>query len=65
MYRAMAHSTDPSQGSDHCWDSCAEGGLASRELAAHILSELGGWRLVPTTVLRDGPFGWWPWCKSG
>jgi len=46
----------PIAGERPLWDF-AEGNLASRELAAYILSELGGWHLVPTTVLRDGPFG--------
>lgn len=40
------------------------GSLAAREVAAYLVSELGGWHLVPPTVLRDGPFGpgsvqWW------
>jgi uncharacterized repeat protein (TIGR03843 family) len=26
-------------------------------VAAHLVSELGGWGLVPPTVLRDGPLG--------
>ena len=34
-----------------------DGTLHLREVAAYRLSELGGWHLVPTTVLRDGPFG--------
>ena len=31
--------------------------LANRERAAFLLSEAFGWRIVPPTVLRDGPFG--------
>lgn len=31
--------------------------LANRERAAYLLSEAIGWRIVPPTVLRDGPFG--------
>lgn len=33
------------------------GTLAAREVAAYVVSELGGWRVVPPTVLRDGPLG--------
>jgi uncharacterized repeat protein (TIGR03843 family) len=38
--------------------------LARREVAAYVLSAALGWRVVPPTVLRDGPFGvgsvqWW------
>lgn len=33
------------------------GTLAHREVAAYVISELGGWGLVPHTVLRDGPMG--------
>ena len=31
--------------------------LAKRELAAFKLSQASGWRIVPPTVLRGGPFG--------
>ena len=31
--------------------------LAYREVAAYVISELGGWGLVPKTILRDGPLG--------
>jgi hypothetical protein len=34
-----------------------EGSLAAREVAAWLVSEATGWRVVPPTVLRDGPFG--------
>lgn len=33
------------------------GTLALREVAAYLVSEVGGWHLVPPTVLRDGPLG--------
>lgn len=33
------------------------GTLARREVAAFLVSEALGWRVVPPTVLRDGPFG--------
>lgn len=31
--------------------------LAHREVAAYLLSEAGGWQVVPPTVFRGGPFG--------
>ena len=34
-----------------------DGTLACREVAAFAISEAGGWRVVPPTVMRDGPFG--------
>jgi hypothetical protein len=34
-----------------------EGTLARREVAAFLVSEATGLRIVPPTVLRDGPFG--------
>ncbi|HVM31142.1 MAG TPA: SCO1664 family protein [Candidatus Limnocylindrales bacterium] len=33
------------------------GTLANRERAAYLLSEATGWRIVPLTVLRNGPLG--------
>lgn len=33
------------------------GTLAHREVAAYLISELGGWGLIPQTLLRDGPMG--------
>lgn len=33
------------------------GSLAGREVSAYLVSEWGGWHLVPPTVLRDGPLG--------
>lgn len=47
----------PSQGERPLWDF-PEGTLASREVAAYLVSEALGWELVPTTVFRsDGPAG--------
>jgi uncharacterized repeat protein (TIGR03843 family) len=38
-------------------DDFPDGTLARREVAAHLVSEVTGWAIVPPTVLRDGPFG--------
>jgi uncharacterized repeat protein (TIGR03843 family) len=38
------------------WDF-PDGTLAGREVASYLISEAGGWHVVPPTVLRDGPFG--------
>lgn len=38
-------------------DDFPSGTLANREVAAFALSEQTGWRIVPPTVLRDGPLG--------
>jgi uncharacterized repeat protein (TIGR03843 family) len=46
----------PVLGEKPLWDF-ADGNLANREYAAYLLSELGDFNLVPTTVLREGPFG--------
>jgi hypothetical protein len=46
----------PIAGERPLWDF-ATGNLASREVAAYEISELGNFNLVPETVLRDGPFG--------
>jgi uncharacterized repeat protein (TIGR03843 family) len=46
----------PVLGERPLWDF-ADGKLANREYAAYLLSQLGGFDLVPTTVLREGPFG--------
>lgn len=40
------------------------GSLAGREVASFLVSQAGGWDLVPPTVRRDGPLGpgavqWW------
>jgi len=46
----------PIRGERPLWDFPS--GLHRREVAAWLLSEYLGWRLVPPTVLRDdGPFG--------
>lgn len=46
----------PVRGERPLWDF-PTGTLAGREVAAYLLSRLGGWDLVPVTVMRDGPFG--------
>ncbi|MDO5699609.1 MAG: SCO1664 family protein [Dermatophilus congolensis] len=46
----------PVMGERPLWDF-PDGNLASREVAAHVVSTAGGWGLVPPTVLRSGPFG--------
>lgn len=46
----------PIIGEKPLWDF-TDGNLASREVASYLISEWGGWNRVPTTLLRDGPFG--------
>ena len=46
----------PVAGERPLWDF-PDGTLAGREVAAALVSEATGWRIVPPTVLRDGPFG--------
>jgi len=46
----------PIAGERPLWDF-PDGNLAQREYAAYLLSELGGFSVVPPTVLREGPFG--------
>lgn len=46
----------PISGERPLWDF-ESGNLASRERAAYLISELGGFNLVPITILREGPFG--------
>jgi uncharacterized repeat protein (TIGR03843 family) len=46
----------PVRGERPLWDF-PEGTLAGREVAAHVVSKAGGWHVVPTTVLREGPIG--------
>lgn len=46
----------PIAGERPLWDF-PDGNLASREVAAFLISELGGFHLIPFTVLRDGPYG--------
>lgn len=46
----------PVSGERPLWDF-PDGTLADREVAAYAVSEAMGWRIVPPTVLRDGPYG--------
>jgi uncharacterized repeat protein (TIGR03843 family) len=46
----------PVRGERPLWDF-PDGTLAGREVSAYLLSRAAGWRLVPPTVLRDGPLG--------
>jgi uncharacterized repeat protein (TIGR03843 family) len=46
----------PRKGERPLWDF-PTGTLCQREVAAHEVSVLLGWDIVPATVLRDGPFG--------
>lgn len=46
----------PISGERPLWDF-PDGTLAGREVAAYVISEQMGWRIVPPTVHRDGPFG--------
>jgi uncharacterized repeat protein (TIGR03843 family) len=46
----------PVAGERPLWDF-PDGTLAGREVAAHLVSQATGWRVVPPTVLRDGQFG--------
>jgi len=46
----------PVRGERPLWDF-PDGTLAGREVATFLVSEAAGFRVVPPTVLRDGPFG--------
>jgi uncharacterized repeat protein (TIGR03843 family) len=46
----------PRRGERPLWDF-PSGTLCHREVAAHAVSDLLGWDIVPPTVLRDGPLG--------
>lgn len=46
----------PIAGERPLWDF-PDGSLAFREVAAYAVSEALGWRVVPLTILRDGPHG--------
>lgn len=46
----------PVSGERPLWDF-PDGTLAGREVATYLVSEAGGWHVVPTTVMREGPFG--------
>jgi uncharacterized repeat protein (TIGR03843 family) len=52
----MAVIYKPVAGERPLWDF-PDGNLAQREYAAFLISEFSGWKVVPPTVLRDGPFG--------
>jgi len=52
----MAVIYKPIAGERPLWDF-PDGNLAQREYAAFLISEFSGWKVVPPTVLRDGPFG--------
>jgi len=46
----------PISGERPLWDF-ASGNLASRERAAYLVNQAMGFKSVPMTILRDGPFG--------
>jgi uncharacterized repeat protein (TIGR03843 family) len=46
----------PISGERPLWDF-PDGSLAAREVAARLVSDLGGWDVVPATVLSEGPHG--------
>jgi uncharacterized repeat protein (TIGR03843 family) len=46
----------PVAGERPLWDF-PDGTLAGREISAYLVSQATGWRIVPPSVLRDGPFG--------
>ncbi|WP_249423687.1 SCO1664 family protein [Nocardioides coralli] len=46
----------PVAGERPLWDF-PDGSLARREVAAYLVSEAIGWRVVPHTVIREGPHG--------
>jgi uncharacterized repeat protein (TIGR03843 family) len=46
----------PVAGERPLWDF-PDGTLAGREVAAYAVSKTMGWRIVPPTVYRDGPYG--------
>ncbi len=46
----------PVAGERPLWDF-PDGTLASREVAAYVVSQSTGWDVVPPTVMREGPFG--------
>ena len=63
LYGTVSHGDDearviykPVAGERPLWDF-PDGNLAQREYASFLISEIGGWHLVPLTILRDGPFG--------
>lgn len=46
----------PVAGERPLWDF-PDGNLASREYSAYLISNIGEFAVVPTTILREGPFG--------
>jgi len=46
----------PVRGERPLWDF-PDGTLAGREVASYLVCEALGWDVIPTTLLRDGPFG--------
>lgn len=46
----------PISGERPLWDF-PDGSLAGRERAAYLISEAGGWGVVPPTIIREGPRG--------
>ena len=46
----------PRRGETPLWDF-PPGTLCLREVAAYVVSQALGWPLIPSTVLRDGPYG--------
>lgn len=46
----------PVRGERPLWDF-PDGTLAGRERASFLISDALGWAMIPTTVLRDGPYG--------
>ena len=46
----------PVAGERPLWDF-PDGNLAQREFAAFLISSYADWKIVPPTVLREGPFG--------
>ncbi|MGZ4675067.1 MAG: SCO1664 family protein [Acidimicrobiia bacterium] len=46
----------PQRGERPLWDF-PDGTLCRREVASFVVSDALGWDIVPTTVLRDGPYG--------
>ena len=55
-YEKMAVIYKPIAGERPLWDF-PDGNLAHREYASYLISEYSGWKVVPPTVLREGPFG--------
>jgi hypothetical protein len=46
----------PEQGESPLWDF-PDGTLYQREYASYLLSRFLGWRFIPPTVIREGPYG--------